>query len=197
MFASYASVGPGIGFVLALLFVILICVAWFAVWLPQGLRSQWSRAHNRVRNVARCSFVVTAVLMFSFPRFRRTGTWTDPQSGAAIPAELSPLYDRSYFGYIPTYAFVGRSFTAETPVASGTLRLHPHAAYQLDAVSWRVEWWFLFGQLGIALLFAVPFLAARGDPQIAEQTIEPKLNLPYRLAERQLCVPTFYYARLI
>ena len=34
------------------------------------------------------------------------------------------------------------------------------------------------------------------EPTI-EQTIEPKLNLPYRDAERQLCVPTNYYARLI
>lgn len=31
----------------------------------------------------------------------------------------------------------------------------------------------------------------------AEQSIEPILNLPYRYAERQLCVQANYYARLI
>ena len=34
-------------------------------------------------------------------------------------------------------------------------------------------------------------------PSVAEQSIEPKLNLPYRYARKQLGVPTNYYARLI
>jgi len=162
-------VGPGIAFLFALLFLAFISFVWIVAWLPKGFRLRRPGDQVRIRKVALGTVVAMIVLMLCFPPLRRTGQWSEPETGAPIPTELKTLYDRDEFGYIPDYAWIGRCSETEVREISETVTLAPHATYQLDAVSWTVDWWFFFAQLGIVFMFAFPFLFACDRNRLSEQ----------------------------
>jgi hypothetical protein len=161
--------GTGIAFIFALMFIAIICIVWIVVWLPKGFRLRRRGNQGHIRTLALWTVGAIIMLMLCFPPHLHTGEWSDSVTNAPIPAELQTLYDRDEFGYIPTFAWIGRHSETETPECSTTLTLEPHRAYHLDGVGWTVYWWFLVGQLGIVLLFAFPFLTACNDNRASEQ----------------------------
>ena len=159
------GVGTGIAFFLELLLVAIVSIFWIVAWLRKGFRLRRRGDQSRIRRVALWTLVAVFVLMLCFPPLRRIGTWSELETNAPIPTELGTLYDRDEFGYIPTYAWIGRCSETETPEISTTVKLDPHAAYHLDAIGWTVDWWFLFGQLSLTLIYALPFITACNDKQ--------------------------------
>jgi hypothetical protein len=178
MLAAYANVGPGIAFMLAGFVVGAACVLWIVIWLPRGFRSRGWHDPRRVRIRAGMSFGVFLLLMICFPPLRRVGNWTEPTTNFPLPRHLENSYDRAFFGYIPTYAWIGRCASTEVPDMSSTLRIAPGAAYHLDTIKWRVDWVILAIQLGVALLFAFPFLLAQNAPTLGEQSDARETSAP-------------------
>ena len=170
MLAAYANVGPGIAFMLAQFVIGLACLFWIAIWLRKGFRSRGWHNSRRVRIRAGVSIAALMILMIGFPPFRRVGSWTEPTTKSPLPRHLENSYDRAFFGYIPTYAWIGRCASTEVPETSSTMRLAPSTAYHLDTIDWRVDWIILAIQFVVTLLFAFPFLVAQNGPEIGEQS---------------------------
>ncbi len=156
-----ADTGSGLVFAFGMLLLGIVVLIWTFVWLVLGFRLERSRNAGRVRVVASVVLFIAIAAMLAFPPMRRTGLWVEPETNTSIPESLMNSYDRASFGYIPTYAWVERWGTTEVPDSSGTLRLGSNPEYYLDGIRWEVEWVYLFGQLAIAVLFALPFLMAR------------------------------------
>jgi len=161
MIASYANLGLGIAFLFAILLLGFVTLVWIVAWLRKGFRLRRSGDQDAVRIFALLILLMVVAVMLCFPPLRRTGMWVEPETKSPISKTLATSYDRVFFGYIPTHAWIGRCFTTEVPKTLSNVRIAPHEAYYLAAVGWKVEWSYLLGQLAIALLFAFPFLAAR------------------------------------
>lgn len=169
MFAQFSNIGPGIAFAFAIFSACVVCVIWVAAWVPRGFRYRCQRDPGGIRRLSRIQLAVIAMLLLCFPPLRSAGIWTDTTTNTAPPHHLLNAYDRSWFGYIPTHAWIGRCITTKTTAATAIVSLDPDETFQLHAFRWRIDWVFLIGEFGIAILFLFPFLAARSTPAIAER----------------------------
>jgi hypothetical protein len=158
--ASYASVGLGVLWMLVLLFVAVGCWVWIAYWIPRGFRAKSDNPPVALRWWL-LRIVVLAATMACFPPQRRIGVWREVQTGRLLPPGLANSYDRSYFGYIPSYHWIGHVRRTETPEFSAIVGIADHGRYQLTKIEWAIDWLCFNAQLGVALLFMLPFMLSR------------------------------------
>ena len=177
MLAALANNGPGILFLLGVLAVGFACLVWIAVWLPTIL-ARFLR-HEQWHIQPRPAIWLGALILFMicFPPLRHAGIWTDPETKARLSPHRSISYDRNWFGYIPTYDWIGRCIEKQPAHNSAIVSLIPGETYQLDAIHLRIEWFYLAAQLCVALLFAFPFMFATREHQNAEQNAQPELPM--------------------
>jgi hypothetical protein len=160
---AYANPGPGIAFLLSLFIIGVTSMIWIIVWLPKGFRSHGWRDPHRLRINALIGVLVITTITILFPPLRQIGVWKDTGTNLLIDSRLADEYDRFWFGYIPTYGWIGHVMSRETPdssvsVSSTSVSIR---SYRLVEIEWRIDWIFLAGQIGIIFLGAAPFLAAR------------------------------------
>lgn len=168
------GIGGGILFVLAVLAVGVACLIWVAIWLPKGFRSRRQGDATRLKRRAAVIFCGVALLMCCFPPFRRIGDWAiEGTDNIVAPGSSMRPVDRSYFGYIPKYAWMGDPPKSENMRQSTARKLAPWRDewIELSQVRWCVDWMFLCSQLIVVSLFFMPFLAAREETLIANGRI--------------------------
>lgn len=172
MIATYANAGPGIFFLIVLIVVGIICVIWIAGWIPHGFRATSPR---RPTSSARWIFhlLTVAAIMLCFPPLRQAGVWHHTETNQPIPAASSIEYDRFYFGYIPSYRWIGKCFVTDIPDASTTISLSEIDTYRLSGIKWVIDWWFLIPQLIIACLFLLPFIRAISATKPPNKSLHP------------------------
>ena len=160
MIASYANVGLGIFFLLVLLFVGIGCVVWIAFWLPRGFRATSTKLPMSIPQWI-LPLTIIGVVMAIFPPLRSVGLWQHTETNQPIPTAQAINYDRCFFGYIPSYRWIGQCFVTETPDVVTTVSLSPDEAYRCSRITWTIDWWFFVPQLVIVGLLLLPFVRAK------------------------------------
>ena len=160
LFAAYAPIGGGICFLFVLAFVVVGLSVWIAYWSRQGFRA--SPARSRRDQITRWIVAGLAItLSAAFPPMRRAADWRDEATGEPITAQSALEFDRSLFGYIPSYGWVG-SIDRERPYEPGcVMTIDDRGPFRCRTFRWVVDWVFLIGQLVVAGLVLLPFLRAK------------------------------------
>jgi hypothetical protein len=157
--AAYAPVGGGICFLFVLALLAVGLFGWVAHWSRRGFRA--SAPRSRAGRIARWAIAALAVaLSAAFPPMRRAADWRDETTGEPIPARSALEFDRSLFGYIPSYGWVG-SVDREQPYEPGcVMTIDGRGPYRCRSYRWVVDWLFLTGQLVVLGVLLLPFLRA-------------------------------------
>src|SRR5262245_4569993 len=114
-------------------------------------------------------FVLIFVLMCCFPPMRRTADWIECESGRPIPPQDQLAFDRDWYGYIPTYRWIGEV---------GSEYKGDNVKYQIgfagrgyctpSRVYWVIDWWYLGAQFIALTVLFLPF--ARAKSRLAKLT---------------------------
>ncbi|PQO36126.1 hypothetical protein DTL21_09410 [Bremerella cremea] len=151
--AMIAPVGAGILFLFALMLIAMLTMFWIVVWCFFGFRHRTHKDPETVKKQTAKFFVAVLAVMFLFPPLAEVGAWQ--------PAEpFNPLIsarDRSHYGSIPSYQWLGAIFSEE-PIPSNHI-IHS-GTHRLVAKRWQIDWIILAGQTLLLGLFCLPYLRA-------------------------------------
>src|SRR5262245_43251734 len=102
----FAPMGGGICFLFFLILLTFGVICWLSYWWRCGFRASPARTH--VGQTTRYLFMVAVfALSIAFPPMRRAADWTEQATGIPVPSSDALTFDRFYFGYIPSYHWIG------------------------------------------------------------------------------------------
>jgi hypothetical protein len=160
---AYAGVGSGVLFLLLLGLLGLGLLAWIIYWATRGFRTGPPKSpRNPKWWLARLAPLLA--LMICFPPMRRAGNWSDQATSLRAPESVALEFDRSFFGYIPSYRWIGQVgedvHGGLGPVVTSDER---KTQFRSDRQRWAIDWSFLGGQLAILAVLLLPFFRARAN----------------------------------
>jgi hypothetical protein len=157
LLAAYAPVGGGICFLFFLALLAVCLLVWVVYWSRRGFRA--SPPRWRAGQITRWVIAVLAIAFtVSFPPMRRASDWRDKATGKPIPPLSALEFDRSLFGYIPLYGWVGTE-GREQPYEPGCIMtIHGRGPYQCRSFRWVIDWLSLTVQLVVLGMLLLPFL---------------------------------------
>jgi hypothetical protein len=116
------------------------------------------------------------LLAIGFPPMRQAGAWTDELTGAAVSPEDSRSLDRWYFGYAPSYRWLGQWGAKEDVGCIVTLYGKPPS--RLQGARWELDWLAILVQGILMILLVLPFARSsnrengRGSVAAADRSSE-------------------------
>jgi hypothetical protein len=97
---------------------------------------------------------------------RRAGQWIDQQTRKPISQDDALTFDRWYFGYIPSYRWIGQ--WGEADDASCVVTLQGRGSNELNGAHWQPDWLFVGVQFAVATIVLLPFAWPRNPDNRAE-----------------------------
>ena len=150
-----AAMGRGLLLLMVSCFGLLLCLGWIARWAPRRFRA----VHRPPLAVTLALAGAALVVMVLYPPQRKAGSWHEVETGQPASFAVQMQCDRFWFGYIPTYAWIGRCFAPPQPEPTGNIRLAGQDSYfRSDQTRWAIEWWALFWQVLAVLLVLLPYV---------------------------------------
>jgi hypothetical protein len=134
-------------------------LGWVAYWSRRRFRA--SPARSRAAYLARWILAALALAASAaFPPMRRAAVWTS-DSARPMPAPNALSFDRSTFGYIPSYAWVGSVGRQEPYDPGSQVVIDERWKYECRSTQWVVDWLLLAGQCLVLGVLLLPFLRAK------------------------------------
>ncbi len=149
--AMIAPVGAGILFLFGLLAIGLVAILWIGFWTAFRFRHRTTKDPRQVRKNATIFLVFMMTAMLLFPPLAEVGVWRPAEPFDPLISER----DRGWFGFIPSYRWIGETLHVEPTPANVTTNYDGRA---LLGKRLQIDWYFLVGQWGLLWIGCLPYL---------------------------------------
>ena len=101
------------------------------------------------------------IVIACFPPIRRSGSWRDVVSGQPVSAATAMELDRSYFGYLPHFDWIGTVGREQDLEPATVVKLEDQGPSACSRYRWAVDGWSLAAEVTIVALLVLAFCGAQ------------------------------------
>ncbi len=157
---AYYDLGDGLMLLCAFIFVGIFICAWILYWTTRA-------GVGNSKHVFPVWWIlvlaVGLIILVCFPPMRRAGEWYHESAPQPAPLTNSKQLDRSYFGYIPKYSWIGTLGSRERLDPPCRLQTQAGDTARCENYEWVVDWPYLFAQILILVTLTLPFLLRKRE----------------------------------
>jgi hypothetical protein len=104
---------------------------------------------------------VGVMILFLFPPLAKRGDWRDVQTNEKIPSGIANVFDRSFFGLIPSHGWIGRAHQTSELTPACKLTIGDQGPYICQEFTWQVQWLTLLTELSGLLVLSVGWIPVK------------------------------------